>query len=158
MQFWQCSISLQFLQIITAKDFAFGSLQNLQLLTSADCSVSLHAMVHCNSKCIAVIPLQFHCNSPVIVCSVALLVLKLLAFKVCCQKKSSRLTKYLISVLISLVNCFPQSSPVWSMAYAKFEGWQFCLKWWSYRCYKLKNQVNFFTYISLPWAELIALN
>ena len=62
MQFWQCSISLQFLQIITAKDFAFGSLQNLQLLTSADCSVSLHAMVHCNSKCIAVIPLQFHCN------------------------------------------------------------------------------------------------
>ena len=68
MQFWQCSISLQFLQIITAKNFAFGSLQNLQLLTSADCSVSLHAMVHCNSKCIAVIPLQFHCNSPVIVC------------------------------------------------------------------------------------------
>ena len=70
MQFWQCSISLQFLQIITAKDFAFGSLQNLQLLTSADCSVSLHAMVHCNSKCIAVIPLQFHGNSTVIVCSV----------------------------------------------------------------------------------------
>ena len=32
------------------------------------------------------------------------------------------------------------------------------LKWWSYRCYKLKNQVNFFTYISLPWAELIALS
>ena len=25
-----------FLQIVTAKDFAFGSLQNLQLLTSAD--------------------------------------------------------------------------------------------------------------------------
>ena len=70
MQFWQCSISMQFLQIITAKDFAFGSLQNLQLLTSADCSVSLHAMVHCNSKCIAVIPLQFHCNFPAIVCSV----------------------------------------------------------------------------------------
>ena len=70
MQFWQCSISLQFLQIITAKNFAFGSLQNLQLLTSADCSVSLHAMVHCNSKCIAVIPLQFHCNFPAIVCSV----------------------------------------------------------------------------------------
>ena len=69
MQFWQCSISLQFLQTITANDFAFGSLQNLQLLTSADCSVSLHAMVHCNSKCIAVIPLQFHCNSPAIVCS-----------------------------------------------------------------------------------------
>ena len=70
MQFWQCSISLQFLQIITANDFAFGSLQNLQLLTSADCSVSLHAMVHCNSKCIAVIPLQFHCNFPAIVCRV----------------------------------------------------------------------------------------
>ena len=33
-----------------------------------------------------------------------------------------------------------------------------CIKWWSYRCYKLKNQVNFFTYISLSWAELIALN
>ena len=70
MQFWQCSISLQFLQIITAKDFAFGSLQNLHLLTSADCSVSLHAIFHCNSKCIAVIPLQFHCNFPAIVCSV----------------------------------------------------------------------------------------
>ena len=73
MQFWQYSISLQFLQIITANDFAFGSLQNLQLLTSADCSVSLHAMVHCNSKCIAVIPLQFHCNFPAIVCSEHLL-------------------------------------------------------------------------------------
>ena len=72
MQFWQCSISLQFLQIITAKNFAFGSLQNLQLLSSANCSVSLHAMVHCNSKCIAVIPLQFHCNFPAIVCSVGL--------------------------------------------------------------------------------------
>ena len=69
MQFWQCSTSLQFLLIITAKDFAFRSLQNLQLLTSDNCSVSLHAMIHCNSKCIAVIPLQFHCNSPVIVCS-----------------------------------------------------------------------------------------
>ena len=62
MQFWQCSISLQFLQIITAKDFAFGSLQNLHLLTSADCSVSLHTILHCNSKCIAVIPLQFPCD------------------------------------------------------------------------------------------------
>ena len=72
MQFWQYSISLQFLQIITANDFAFGSLQNLQLLTSTNCSVSLHAMVHCNSKCIAVIPLQFHCNFPAIVCSVAI--------------------------------------------------------------------------------------
>ena len=62
MQFWQCSILLQFLQIINAKDFAFRSLQNLQSSTSADCTVSLHAMVHCNPKCIAVIPLQFHCN------------------------------------------------------------------------------------------------
>ena len=69
MQFWQYSISLQFLQIITANDFAFGSLQNLQLLTSANCSASLHAIFHCNSKFIAVIPLQFHCNFPVIVCS-----------------------------------------------------------------------------------------
>ena len=62
MQFWQCSILLQFLQIINAKDFAFRSLQNLQSSTSADCTVSLHARVHCNPKCIAVIPLQFHCN------------------------------------------------------------------------------------------------
>ena len=62
MQFWQCSILLQFLQIINAKDFAFRSLQNLQSSTSADCTVSLHAMVHCNPKCIAVIPLQFHCD------------------------------------------------------------------------------------------------
>ena len=30
-------------------------------------------MVHWNSKCIAVIPLQFHCNFPAIVCSVGLL-------------------------------------------------------------------------------------
>ena len=44
----------------------------MQLLTSANCSVSLHAIFHCNSKCIAVIPLQFHCNSTVIVCSVVL--------------------------------------------------------------------------------------
>ena len=70
MQFWQCSILLQFLQIINAKDFAFRSLQNLQSSTSADCTVSLHAMVHCNPKCIAVIPLQLHCNFTVIVCSV----------------------------------------------------------------------------------------
>ena len=41
----------------------------MQLLTSADCSVSLHVIFHCNSKCIAVIPLQFHCNFPAIVCS-----------------------------------------------------------------------------------------
>ena len=75
MQFWQCSTSLQFLLIITAKDFAFRSLQNLQLSTSAYCSFSLQwfiAVVHCNSKCIAVIPLQFHCNFPAIVCSVSL--------------------------------------------------------------------------------------
>ena len=73
MQFWQCSILLQFLQIINAKDFAFRSLQNLQLSTSAYCSFSLQwfiAVVHYNSKCNAVIPLQFQCKSTAIICSV----------------------------------------------------------------------------------------
>ena len=36
-------------------------------------TAKLHAMVHCNPKCIAVIPLQFLCNSFVIICSVEIL-------------------------------------------------------------------------------------